>query len=248
MCWRSSGLSARWGRGGPEAAARTARYARWTPPATEPVLLGHTLDDQAETVLLGLAAVRGRVRSPGCVLTTRLVPAAAGGAPRRDARRLHGAGTDAWQDPHNTDPPFHPDAAAPEVLQCWRTCSAAASPRRWPGPPTALREDTELIDVADRAGDDRGRCRPRGSRRRLGGAARPGAARRHPWLAARRRRERADRQADPRRGPARHRLAGQGGVAVGPLRNQRLFAGRRDGVLTLRRSRVSLNRVWSSAR
>jgi len=46
--------------GGMEAAARTARYAalreasqRW------PVLLGHTLDDQAETVLLGLARGSG---------------------------------------------------------------------------------------------------------------------------------------------------------------------------------------------
>src|SRR4051794_11863681 len=50
------------GPGGLEAAARHARYAALRaarPHPDSPVLLGHTLDDQAETVLLGLGRGSG---------------------------------------------------------------------------------------------------------------------------------------------------------------------------------------------
>lgn len=51
------------GHGGPEAAARTARYAALdrlrTQHGVDVILLGHTRDDQAESVLLGLARGSG---------------------------------------------------------------------------------------------------------------------------------------------------------------------------------------------
>ncbi len=93
---------------GPEAAARTARYAALEAAADElgaaGVLLGHTREDQAESVLLGVArgsgtrslagmgAVRGRWWRPLLDVshdTTRAACAA--------------LGLRVWQDPHNLD-------------------------------------------------------------------------------------------------------------------------------------------------
>ncbi|QEO15069.1 tRNA lysidine(34) synthetase TilS [Agromyces intestinalis] len=96
------------GGDGPEASARAARYAALDAAADETgaalVLLGHTLDDQAETVLLGLA------RGSGAASLSGMAPASG-----RYARPLLGirrattrqacldAGLDPWDDPHNSD-------------------------------------------------------------------------------------------------------------------------------------------------
>jgi tRNA(Ile)-lysidine synthase len=99
------------GRGGPEAAARTARYATLEQVAEQAgaaaVLLGHTRDDQAETVLLGLArgaggralagmhARRGRFRRPLL------------GVARATLREACAAlSLEPWDDPHNADPAY----------------------------------------------------------------------------------------------------------------------------------------------
>lgn len=94
--------------GGPEAAARDARYEALGAAADRlgatAVLLGHTLDDQAETVLLGLARgsglrslsgmapVHGRYRRPFLELGRSTIVAA-----------CQALGLDPWDDPHNED-------------------------------------------------------------------------------------------------------------------------------------------------
>ena len=93
-------------QGGPEAVARTARYAAIEDVAARrgavAVLLGHTLDDQAETVLLalargsgtrslaGMASVRGLLRRPLLGVRRAVLQEA-----------CEAQGLTAWQDPTN---------------------------------------------------------------------------------------------------------------------------------------------------
>ena len=78
--------------GGPEAAARTARYAALQSEAAvrqATIWLGHTLDDQAENVLLGLARGSGPRSLAGMAARTgRLVRPVARAAPDDDRAGL----------------------------------------------------------------------------------------------------------------------------------------------------------------
>ncbi|MFI1289248.1 tRNA lysidine(34) synthetase TilS [Streptomyces sp. NPDC020792] len=100
--------------GGPEAAARAARYAALDAAAerhgAHAVLLGHTRDDQAETVLLGLARGSG-IRS----LSGMAAVSGAGGRYRRPFLHIDRQtarkgcmvqSLPVWDDPHNTDPAY----------------------------------------------------------------------------------------------------------------------------------------------
>ena len=101
--------------GGPEAAAREARYEALLAAAHQhraaAVLLGHTRDDQAETVLLamargagprGMAGMPARRDVTGVALLRPLL-----GVSRADTRQACAAlGLTAWEDPHNTDPAY----------------------------------------------------------------------------------------------------------------------------------------------
>ena len=107
-------------RGGPEAAARTARYAALDAAAAAlgaRILLGHTLDDQAETVLLGLGRGSGPRSIVGMAAVERHYVRPFLGLRRATTQAACLAlGLPAWTDPHNSDPAFRRVRLRGEVL------------------------------------------------------------------------------------------------------------------------------------
>jgi len=99
------------GSGGPEAAARTARYAALDEVAEQTgaaaVLLGHNRDDQAETVLLGLARGSGPRALAGMPARSGRLRRPLLGLPRSTLRAACQAQQlEPWDDPHNADPSY----------------------------------------------------------------------------------------------------------------------------------------------
>ncbi|MBA3309956.1 MAG: tRNA lysidine(34) synthetase TilS [Nocardioidaceae bacterium] len=97
-------------RGGPEAAARAARYdalERFAERQGAVLLLGHTLDDQAETVILGLARGSGIRSLSGMSATTPRLRRPLLSLTRATTRQACAAmGLEIWEDPHNDDARF----------------------------------------------------------------------------------------------------------------------------------------------
>jgi tRNA(Ile)-lysidine synthase len=222
--------------GGPEAAARAARYrALDAARGGAPVLLAHTLDDQAETVLLGL----GRGSGARSIAGMRPIDPP-WYRPLLGVRRTvtHAVcaelGLTPWQDPHNTDRRFTRSRLRTEVLPLLEDVLGGGVAEALARTATALREDTDTLDeLARRALSDVGAGEGLDTARL---AAVPEAVRRRvirAWLLAGGANNLTDKQI---RGVDCLVTAwrGQGGVAVGsPLRSRRLIAGRRDGMLTL---------------
>jgi tRNA(Ile)-lysidine synthase len=223
--------------GGPEAAARTARYrALDEARGGAPVLLAHTLDDQAETVLLGLG------RGSGSRSIAGMRPwDPPWYRPLLGIRRAvtHAAceelGLTPWQDPHNADRRFTRARLRAEVLPLLEEVLGGGVAEALARTATALREDTDTLDeLAGQALVAAGTASGTLDTARL--AALPEAVRRRVirgWLMAGGASGLTDKQI---RGVDTLVTAwrGQGGVAVGsPLRSQRLIAGRRGGMLTL---------------
>jgi tRNA(Ile)-lysidine synthase len=226
--------------GGPEAAARAARYAALGAHRDGPVLLAHTLDDQAETVLLGLG------RGSGVRSIAGMVPHDPPWCrPLLGVRRAvtHAACRELdlipWQDPHNSDRRFTRTRLRLEVLPLLEDVLGGGVAEALARTATALREDGDLIDTLAAQALPGVTAGSGLSARAL--AALPDPVRRRVirgWLLAGGATGLTDKQI---RGVDTLVTAwrGQGGVAVGSaLRNERLMAGRRDGVLTLWREPV----------
>lgn len=222
--------------GGPEAAARTARYAALDAArADAPVLLAHTLDDQAETVLLGLGRGSG-ARSIAGMRTCDPPWYRPLLGERRSATLAACAelGLTPWGDPHNTDRRFTRVRLRTEVLPLLEDVLGGGVAEALARTAAALREDTEALDaLADLALADAedGDAVAVTTLVGLPAAVRRRVIRR--WLLRGGASGLTDKQIR-----AVDALVttwrGQGGVAVGSdLRNQRLFAGRHDGRLVL---------------
>lgn len=94
------------GNGGPEGAARTVRYRALTEAAdrlgAQAILLGHTADDQAESVLLGLARGSGARSLAGMRGENGILRRPFLGLRRTDTEEICRArGLTFWQDPTN---------------------------------------------------------------------------------------------------------------------------------------------------
>ena len=140
--------------GGPEAAARVARYQALDHLAerlgARSVLLGHTRDDQAETVLLGLSRGSGARSLAG-------MPASFGPGDRYKRPLLEVARTvteDAclaegvvpWRDPHNFDPAYTRSRIRHQLLPVIHETLGPGMPEALARTARMLREDTEALD------------------------------------------------------------------------------------------------------
>jgi tRNA(Ile)-lysidine synthase len=136
---------------GPEAAARTARYGAFDEALEQTgghaVLLGHTLDDQAETVLLGLArgsgprSLRGMAAQSGPLLRPLL------GIRRAQTRQFCAdSGLDPWIDPQNFDPQYARVRVRETVLPVLERELGPGIAPALSRTAEALREDSEALD------------------------------------------------------------------------------------------------------
>jgi tRNA(Ile)-lysidine synthase len=140
--------------GGPENAARKARYAALDAKARElgaTVFLGHTLNDQAETVLLGLArgsGARSLAGMPGSFVragVTYVRPLL--NVNRATTRRACEAeGLKVWDDPHNEDPSYTRVRVRRDALPALERALGPGVPEALARTARRLREDADALD------------------------------------------------------------------------------------------------------
>jgi tRNA(Ile)-lysidine synthase len=137
--------------GGPEAAARAARYDALAQTAGETgarVALGHTLDDQAETVLLGLGRGSGPRSVAGMVALREpwwrpLL------AVRRTTTRAACAALElpVWDDPWNADPAYTRVRLRTEVIPLLEEVLGGGVAPALARTAELLREDLDTLDA-----------------------------------------------------------------------------------------------------
>jgi tRNA(Ile)-lysidine synthase len=134
--------------GGLEAAARSARYAALDEARNAaPVLLGHTLDDQAETVLLGLGRGSGARSIAGMWAYDRPWCRPLLGVRRSETLALCSElGLEPWQDPHNVDRRFTRVRLREEVLPLLEDVLGGGVAAALARTASSLREDTDALD------------------------------------------------------------------------------------------------------
>ena len=145
---------------GPEDAARRARYAALDETASRldasAVLLGHTRDDQAETVLLGLARGSGARSLAGMEPRSGRYLRPLLDLPRSVTR----AACDAsdlmpWDDPHNKDPAFARARVRHEALPALESALGPGVSDALARTAALLRDDVDALDSwAEQAWDE----------------------------------------------------------------------------------------------
>jgi tRNA(Ile)-lysidine synthase len=140
--------------GGPEAAARYARYRALDETAVRlgatAIFLGHTRDDQAETVLLGLA------RGSGARSLAGMAPVSDDGRYRRpflavsrDTTRLacQADRLQPWEDPHNTDNSYTRVRVRLEALPALERAAGPGVTEALARTAALLRADADALDT-----------------------------------------------------------------------------------------------------
>jgi tRNA(Ile)-lysidine synthase len=140
--------------GGPENAARTARYAALAAAAGAHgarIALGHTLDDQAETVLLGLGRGSGP-RSVAGMVEDRVALGVVWWRPLLGVRRATARQACAdqelpvWDDPWNADPAYTRVRVRTEVMPLLEDVLGGGVAPALARTAAQLREDLDALD------------------------------------------------------------------------------------------------------
>ncbi len=148
---------------GPEAAARSARYAALaaaaeaaaTPGATW-IMLGHTLDDQAETVLLGLARGSGARSLAGMApVSGRYLRPLLGIRRAQTVAACAALGLVTWDDPQNCDPAFTRTRVRNELMPALTAALGNGVAEALARTADLLRADADALDAVAAAESDR---------------------------------------------------------------------------------------------